>query len=124
MVTAGATEGEEGNRSHETKRNPMPFAIPPAPLNLSRGDQPRGCGNRSAEGSCLPCVRCLGGGEAHEEGNKEGTEGRNRKGETVQRKAMGLCLADFKGVGGDGVAGGGSVRLEGVHGQESLHCLE
>lgn len=42
----------------------------------------------------------------------------------MQRKAIGLCLADFKGVGGDGVADGESVHLEGVEGQESLHCLE
>lgn len=75
-------------------------------------------------GPGLHRVRQGGKGGAHEEGIKEGTEGRNGNRETVQKKAMGLYLAGFKGDGGDGVADGESLHLEGVEGQESLDCLE
>lgn len=43
--------------------------------------------------------------EAHEVGMKGGTDRRKEKQEIVQRKAMPLCLADFKEDGGDGGEG-------------------
>lgn len=125
VVMARVTEGEEGNQSHEGKRSAVPFTMTTALLNVSRGDQPRGCRNRSPERSCLQRIRRGGRGEIGlmKRGLKKGQK-EEMESERVQRKAMGCTWQILRGAGGDGVADGESLHFQGVEGQESLDCLE